>query len=184
MAKPSTPAVWASGKSFGFQPSSAQQAQGFDYIATVRPGTGAPITDDHDWPLNSITTALKWMMDQIPDAGLKSAAFKDVGVLSGQIPTMDDWQFVGNATAGQIKFPNGWRLQWVTSGQVASGASGSVSWTYPFPSECMAVMVSAVGISGNPSGGNVVGGVPTTTVVPLYNWGPISASARVWGIGR
>lgn len=71
MSKPSTPAVWASGKSFAFQPSSAQQAQGFDYIASVRPGTGAPITDDHDWPLNNITTAVKWIMDQMPDGGLK-----------------------------------------------------------------------------------------------------------------
>ncbi|MGL4754675.1 MAG: hypothetical protein ACRCXB_20045 [Aeromonadaceae bacterium] len=63
MPKPSTPAIWASGKSFGFTPSPAQQAQGFDYIATVRPGTGAPITDDHDWPLNQITNSLKWILD-------------------------------------------------------------------------------------------------------------------------
>lgn len=63
MPKPSTPAVWASGKAFGFQPSPAQQAQGFDYIATIRPGTGAPITDDHDWPLNQITKALAWILD-------------------------------------------------------------------------------------------------------------------------
>lgn len=69
MPKPLTPAVWASGKSFAFQPSLAQQAQGFDYIATVRPGTGAPITDDHDWPLNQVTSALKWVMDQIPNGG-------------------------------------------------------------------------------------------------------------------
>lgn len=63
MPKPSTPSVWASGKSFGFTPSLSQQAQGFDYIATVRPGTGAPITDDHDWPLNQITSALAWVLD-------------------------------------------------------------------------------------------------------------------------
>lgn len=77
MSKPSTPAVWASGKAFGFQPSAAQQAQGFDYIATVRPSTGAPITDDHDWPLNNITTALKWTMDQLPDSGFVSASGSD-----------------------------------------------------------------------------------------------------------
>lgn len=63
MPKPSTPAIWASGKSFSFSPSPAQQAQGFDYIASVRPGTGAPITDDHDWPLNQITRALAWVLD-------------------------------------------------------------------------------------------------------------------------
>lgn len=74
MAKPSTPAVWASGKAFGFQPSAAQQAQGFDYIANVRPTTGAPITDDHDWPLNNITNALKWLMDQIPDGAFTYAS--------------------------------------------------------------------------------------------------------------
>lgn len=71
MTKPSTPDVWASLKAFGFQPTAAQQAQGFDYIASVRPSTGAPITDDHDWPLKQITTALKWVMDQFPDGGIK-----------------------------------------------------------------------------------------------------------------
>lgn len=71
MPKPSTPDIWASGKTFAFQPSQAQQAQGFDYIATVRPSTGAPITDDHDWPLNKITTAVAWVMDQLPVGGLK-----------------------------------------------------------------------------------------------------------------
>ncbi|MGL4752276.1 MAG: hypothetical protein ACRCXB_07665, partial [Aeromonadaceae bacterium] len=63
MPKPSTPAVWANGKIFGFQPSAAQQAKGFDYIAEIRPGTGAPITDDHDWPLNQITKAIGWILD-------------------------------------------------------------------------------------------------------------------------
>lgn len=129
MTKPSTPAVWASGKTFGFQPSSAQQAQGFDYIATVRPGTGAPITDDHDWPLNQVTTALKWVMDQIAASGLKSAAFMDVGTSSGQIPGMSDWQSGGDINNGWRKTPDGFIEQW----GVTSATSSDVVITFPIP---------------------------------------------------
>ncbi|MGL5309409.1 MAG: hypothetical protein ACRDAL_02275 [Plesiomonas shigelloides] len=71
MPKPSTPAVWASSKIFSFTPNAQQIAQGFDYIATIGRPEGAPITDDHDWPLNQVTAALKWIMDQLPDGGLK-----------------------------------------------------------------------------------------------------------------
>ncbi|MGL4928017.1 MAG: hypothetical protein ACRC4K_14710 [Plesiomonas shigelloides] len=71
MPKPSTPAIWASNKAFSFTPNAQQIAQGFDYIATIGRPEGAPITDDHDWPFNQVTSALKWVMDQLPDGGLK-----------------------------------------------------------------------------------------------------------------
>ncbi|MGL4249284.1 MAG: hypothetical protein ACRDCI_11885 [Plesiomonas shigelloides] len=71
MQKPSTPAVWASSKAFSFTPNAQQIAQGFDYIATIGRPEGAPITDDHDWPFNQVTAALKWIMDQLPEGGLK-----------------------------------------------------------------------------------------------------------------
>ncbi|MGL5283864.1 MAG: hypothetical protein ACRC8W_19360 [Plesiomonas shigelloides] len=75
MSKPSTPAVWAANKAFSFTPNAQQIAQGFDYIATIGRPDGAPITDDHDWPFNQVTSGLKWVMDQIPYAGFGDAAF-------------------------------------------------------------------------------------------------------------
>lgn len=128
MPKPLTPAVWASGKSFGFQPSALQQAQGFDYIASIRPGTGAPITDDHDWPLNIITAATKWMMDQIPDAGLKSAAFRDVGTAAGQVPDMSAFP----RGSGWNKLPDGTIIQTGTSLAGALGYPNAISLPIPF----------------------------------------------------
>lgn len=130
MPKPLTPAIWASGKTFSFQPSSAQQAQGFDYIAGIRPGTGAPITDDHDWPLNNITSALKWIMDQIPDPGLKSAAFRDVGVGTLQLPDMS--RFVYSKTSAQGGYVNlpGALIQ---SGELGTDINGAATITFPVP---------------------------------------------------
>lgn len=132
MPKPSTPAVWASGKAFGFQPSDAQQAQGFDYIATVRPSTGAPITDDHDWPLKNITTALKWIMDQIPDSGMKTAAFRDVGNGAGQIPDMSSFQSsLGSVSAWWVKFPSGLIIQGGLSPTTNPPSVQDVDITFP-----------------------------------------------------
>lgn len=141
MAKPSTPAVWASGKTFGFQPSAAQQAQGFDYIATIRPSTGAPITDDHDWPLNQITTAMKWMMDQVDPSGLKTAAFRDVGTGPNQIPDMTS--FTGNTGEnGRFYLPSGHIVQY---GRVPTvQPSGSVTFPVPFPVACYCVTGSRI----------------------------------------
>lgn len=105
MPKPSTPSVWASGKSFAFQPSLEQQAQGFDYIATARPGTGAPITDDHDWPLNKVTDALKWVMDQIPDGGIDE-------LINNKVPD------ASTTTKGVVEL--------ATSQEAISGAAGVI----------------------------------------------------------
>lgn len=99
MAKPSTPAVWASGKTFGFQPSASQQAQGFDYIATIRPGTGAPITDDHDWPLSQITNGLKWVMDQLPGGGVQTLI---TALLPKRSFTANDFIRIPDAPGGLI----------------------------------------------------------------------------------
>lgn len=119
MPKPSTPAIWASGKTFSFQPSSAQQAQGFDYIAGIRPGTGAPITDDHDWPLNKITEGLKWVMDQLPNGGVAE-------LITNALPKRT---FTGNDFIRIPDVPGGLIIQWfafdVTSGWLAATASGT-----------------------------------------------------------
>lgn len=130
MPKPATPLIWASGKSFGFQPSSAQQAQGFDYIASLRPSTGAPITDDHDWPLKNITEAVKWVMDQIPDAGLKSAAFRDVGIGALQLPDMSRFAYSKtSAQGGYVNLPGAL----IQSGDVGTDQNGAASITFPVP---------------------------------------------------
>ncbi|MGL5490547.1 MAG: gp53-like domain-containing protein [Shewanella sp.] len=126
MPKPSTPAVWASGKIFSFTPSAQQIAQGFDYIATIGRPEGAPITDDHDWPFNQVTQALKWVMDQIPDAGIKSAASRDVGTGSSQIPDMSSF------SSGErwAKLPNGKIFQW--GSYTGSSQSGTIQLPIPF----------------------------------------------------
>lgn len=142
MAKPSTPSVWASGKSFGFQPSAAQQAQGFDYIASVRPSTGAPITDDHDWPLNNITTSLKWVMDQLPVGGIQE-------LLTALLPkrTFSARDFIRIPDV-----PGGLIIQWGNDTTSGVGLSTPKSFPTPFPAACI-IGVSGydnVGVSGNP----------------------------------
>ena len=145
MPKPLTPAVWASGKAFGFQPSAAQQAQGFDYIATVRPSTGAPITDDHDWPLNSITTALKWIMDQVPDHGFKQAAFRDVGTSAGQIPDMSSF-----SSSNTVQFlPGGWILQIVSVPSIPALGGLVVTYPTPFPNTVLGIVTGSGATSPN-----------------------------------
>lgn len=140
MAKPATPAVWASGKTFGFQPSASQQAQGFDYIATVRPDTGAPITDDHDFPLKQITTALAWLMGTGAD---------------GMLPKRS---FTGNDYIRIPDEPGGLIIQWgefnVDSGWVEATATGNtlkvwqaqkqVNLPIQFPTSHIACMASPV----------------------------------------
>lgn len=155
MTKPSTPDIWASSKTFGFQPSSAQQAQGFDYIANVRPTTGAPITDDHDWPLNQITSALKWVMDQIPNAGLKQAAFRDVGVSAGQLPAIEDFIMSSGTGFGRVRLPNGFMIQWktVTVPQSSGLNPGTISSTFPIPftTSVFGCWINYNGISATPA---------------------------------
>ncbi|MGL5280727.1 MAG: gp53-like domain-containing protein [Plesiomonas shigelloides] len=144
MPKPSTPAVWASNKAFSFTPNAQQIAQGFDYIATIGRPEGAPITDDHDWPFNQVTQAIKWVMDQIPDSGLKGAAFKDVGTGPDQIPGISAFSSLLNSSAGWKKIPDAtsptgfFILQW---GKFSGNGTTRVNGNFPiaFPN---AVLVS------------------------------------------
>lgn len=145
MPKPSTPAVWASGKTFGFQPSQSQQAQGFDYIATVRPGTGAPITDDHDWPLNNITTSLKWVMDQLPNGGIQE-------LLTALLPKRS---FSANDFIRIPDVPGGLIIQFGGGSVSATTANQALTITYPttFPNACLANVLTHSG-NGIASAGN------------------------------
>ncbi|MGL4600278.1 MAG: hypothetical protein ACRCVE_01975 [Plesiomonas sp.] len=154
MPKPSTPAVWASNKTFSFTPNSQQIAQGFDYIATIGRPEGAPITDDHDWPFNQVTSALKWIMDQIPESGLKSAAFREVGTGPNQIPDMSSF----SSSAGSFKLPGGWMFTLgvfsATIPRSPNGTSASseiVTYQVPFPvSSTVVVGTFATGIGNGP----------------------------------
>lgn len=157
MPKPSTPAVWASGKSFGFQPSAAQQAQGFDYIAAVRPSTGAPITDDHDWPLNQITTCLKWVMDQLPDGGIQA-------LLTALLPKRS---FFGNDFIRIPDVPGGLIIQW---GQVVTPSSGEGVQNFPttFPNAVLRTFVTGYEVSQPGAARYCSSGVPTTSSIKVY----------------
>jgi len=50
-------------------------------------------------------------MDQIPNDGLKSAAFRDVGAGQNQIPDMSYFQATKSAS-GRFMLPNGYVKQW------------------------------------------------------------------------
>ncbi|MGL5396498.1 MAG: gp53-like domain-containing protein [Shewanella sp.] len=122
MAKPATPAVWASGKVFSFRPSAAQQAQGFDYIASVRPGTGAPITDDHDFPLLQVTAALAWVMGTGSDGMLPKRSF-----------TSNDYIRIPDE-------PGGFIIQWGPIPAINQGGDVVVTYPTPYPNACLATI--------------------------------------------
>ncbi|MGL5490405.1 MAG: gp53-like domain-containing protein [Shewanella sp.] len=128
MPKPSTPAIWASNKAFSFSPNAQQIAQGFDYIATIGRPEGAPITDDHDWPFNQITVALKWVMDQLPDGGIQA-------LLTALLPKRT---FSANDFIRIPDVPGGLIIQW---GKVTIPTGGS--WTFPtvFPNSLLGFSV-------------------------------------------
>ncbi|HDT6083890.1 TPA: hypothetical protein QHB98_003472, partial [Citrobacter braakii] len=48
----------------------------------------------------------------LTNLGLKEAAKRAVGTGAGQIPDMSAFEYVGNASAGYLKLPNGFKLQW------------------------------------------------------------------------
>ncbi|MGL5728204.1 MAG: gp53-like domain-containing protein [Plesiomonas sp.] len=129
MPKPSTPDVWASNKTFSFTPNPQQIAQGFDYIATIGRPEGAPITDDHDWPLNQVTQSLKWIMDQLPDGGIQA-------LLSALLPKRS---FNANDYIRIPDVPGGFIIQW---GITTSGEQGRAQWAYPvaFPKSRLATL--------------------------------------------
>lgn len=141
----------------------------------------------------STTTSANYRYYQVRVAGLlgsrtfvvrKILTSADVGTGVNQIPDMSAYELVGNLTAGYVKLPNGFKLQWLeTSGKVATGTTGAAYWTYPF-SVCLFAIAVPVAVTPNTVAGNVVAGAFSNAAVELHNWGQISASARIIGIGR
>ncbi|EPP2667967.1 phage tail protein [Escherichia coli] len=116
--------------------------------------------------------------------GLKEAAKRAVGTGAGQIPDMSAFEYVGNASAGYLKLPNGFKLQWLeTPAQVPASSTGVGYWTYPF-SVCLFAIAVPVAVTPAQVAGNVVAGVFSNAAVELHNWGQISAAARILGVGR
>lgn len=115
---------------------------------------------------------------------MKEAAKRAVGTGAGQIPDMSAFEYVGNATAGYLKLPNGFKLQWLeTPAKVPASSTGVGYWTYPF-SVCLFAIAVPVAVTPSQVAGNVVAGVFSDAAVELHNWGPISAAARILGVGR
>lgn len=78
-------------------------------------------------------------LGDLPDFG--TAASKDVGVGTGQIPDMSSWTSGGNATAGWRKSPDGFIEQW---GRLSvSGADLVVTLPIPFPNGVYTVIATA-----------------------------------------
>lgn len=120
----------------------------------------------------------------LSNLGLKEAAKRAVGTGAGQIPDMSAFEYVGNASAGYLKLPNGFKLQWLeTPAKVPASSTGVGYWTYPF-SVCLFAIAVPVAVTPNTTAGNVVAGAFSNAAVELHNWGQISASARIIGIGR
>lgn len=118
------------------------------------------------------------------NVGLKEAAKRAVGTGAGQIPDMSAFEYVGNASAGYLKLPNGFKLQWLeTPAQVPASSTGVGYWTYPF-SVCLFAIAVPVAVTPAQVAGNVVAGVFSNAAVELHNWGQISAAARILGVGR
>ncbi|EPS7437426.1 hypothetical protein ACVHK9_004269 [Citrobacter freundii] len=116
--------------------------------------------------------------------GLKEAAKREVGTGAGQIPDMSAFEYVGNASAGYLKLPNGFKLQWLeTPAKVPANSTGVGYWTYPF-SVCLFAIAVPVAVTPSTVAGNVVAGVFSNAAVELHNWGQISAAARILGVGR
>lgn len=116
--------------------------------------------------------------------GLKEAAKRAVGTGAGQIPDMSAFEYVGNASAGYLKLPNGFKLQWLeTPAQVPASSTGVGYWTYPF-SVCLFAIAVPVAVTPAQVAGNVVAGAFSNAAVELHNWGQISAAARILGVGR
>ncbi|HHO4992637.1 TPA: hypothetical protein ACRU71_002745 [Escherichia coli] len=120
----------------------------------------------------------------LANLGLKEAAKRAVGTGAGQIPDMSAFEYVGNASAGYLKLPNGFKLQWLeTPAKVPASSTGVGYWTYPF-SVCLFAIAVPVAVTPNTTAGNVVAGAFSNAAVELHNWGQISAAARILGVGR
>ncbi|HEE9970948.1 TPA: hypothetical protein R8G37_002855 [Citrobacter braakii] len=120
----------------------------------------------------------------IGNVGLKEAAKRAVGTGAGQIPDMSAFEYVGNASAGYLKLPNGFKLQWLeTPAKVPASSTGVGYWTYPF-SVCLFAIAVPVAVTPAQAAGNVVAGAFSNAAVELHNWGQIPAAARILGVGR
>lgn len=73
--------------------------------------------------------------------GLKSAATRDVGTGADQIPDMSSFSLTGDATAGAMRFPNGFKIVWGNfSLAAATGSSQTVTFYSAFSTACIAVI--------------------------------------------
>ncbi|WP_256668940.1 phage tail protein [Pseudomonas sp. C2B4] len=84
---------------------------------------------------------------------------------------------------GWQKLPNGLILQWCQSAYVTAGGSGSVAFPIVFPNACIFAIAAPLGFSASTSSGNVVAGDVSPSGMTLYNWGPITAPAKIFAIG-
>ncbi|WP_312974020.1 gp53-like domain-containing protein [Atlantibacter sp.] len=94
---------------------------------------------------------------------LKTAAQRDVGTGTGQIPDMSSFTSSLSASGWQ-KLPSGLIIQW---GQVLSNSGGFAPWTFPiaFPSQCFQVLTATfVGASAQDFTATMIGNPSLTAV--------------------
>jgi hypothetical protein len=93
--------------------------------------------------------------------GLGTAAKKDVGTGSGQLPSMASFTAGSNSTAFWYGFPNGMFLMGGNATGITGGVSGNgINFPVPFPNACSFV-------------------IPVLVNVGLYGTGPVSFNVNV-----
>lgn len=109
--------------------------------------TDATIALDDKQPKDNTLTALsgKDVVGLLQYLGLKTAAQRDVGTGTGQIPDMTAWggSFSGN---GWRRTPDGYIEQWGVSAQTATDVT--ITFPIPFPSGVTALLEHDLDISG------------------------------------
>ena len=77
----------------------------------------------------------------LSNLGLKSAATRDVGTGAGQIPDISSFSLAGDATAGAMRLPNGFKIVWGAFSLAAATASTqTVTFYSAFSTACVAVI--------------------------------------------
>lgn len=111
-----------------------------------------------------------------PDAGGPNWVDAVLRYLPKRIFGANDYVRIPDVDGGLI-------IQWCLSGTVVASGGGNVTFPIAFPNGCIFCTASPLGGTPNINAGNVVAGTPSATGSPLYNWGPISAPAKVLAFG-
>lgn len=90
----------------------------------------------------------------IGNSDLGTAAFATLGTGTNQVPTMANWTLTGDQSAGYMKMPNGFIIQW---GSVTLNDNGSTTVNITYPMAYPNALFQAVATPRDQSNGTTVG---------------------------